>query len=85
MILRGDIEKTFVEHIVVPARRRQPTDLQVEEMRKSLRENGLLTPIGVRLAEDFVVDGHEWGNVYVLVYGATRLGRGLIIAQPETG
>src|SRR6185437_8736304 len=73
MIRNVEIEKTSVEDIVVPDRRRQPTDRHVEEMRKSLRENGLLTPIGVRLAYNMVVNGQEWENIYVLVYGATRL------------
>lgn len=59
------IEKSFVEAINLGDRRRLPSDAQIDSMAESLRVNGLLTPIGVRVMND--------GRDILLVYGATRL------------
>jgi ParB-like chromosome segregation protein Spo0J len=73
-MIRGTaIEKRPIESIVVLERRRTPTEERIGEMRASLRENGLLTPIAVRIVEAMVIDGKERCGVPVLVCGATRL------------
>jgi ParB-like chromosome segregation protein Spo0J len=73
MIRRSDVEKRPIGSIVVQERRRAPTDERIAEMSASLRENGLLTPIAVRIAEIIVIDGEQLHGVPVLVCGATRL------------
>jgi len=59
-----------VADILVGTRWRTPTAKQIAMMRDSLRENGLLVPIGVRLANQGNGQNH---TTWVLVYGATRL------------
>jgi ParB/RepB/Spo0J family partition protein len=74
MIRRGPIQKLPVNDIVVtPDRWRQPTHQQIEAMRESLRENGLLTPIGVRLVN----------RECRVVHGATRLAAARAEGWPE--
>jgi ParB-like nuclease domain len=74
MIRRGEIGKTDVVDIVIPTDRwRKPSVQQIEVMRKSLRENGLLIPIAVRLVDEIIIDGAPRRAVPVLVHGATRL------------
>lgn len=67
---RSDIEKRPIESIVVLERRRTPTREQIAEMRASLRENGLLTPIAVPIDRTVIV-GKEQCGAPVLVCGAT--------------
>lgn len=73
MIEREATGKTLVWDIVVPPRRRRVTGEQVQDMRRSLREHGLITPIGIRIVDRMEVDGKEAVAVPVLVFGATRL------------
>lgn len=73
MLQRTTAGKTLVWDIVVPPRRRQVTSEQIQAMRHSLRENGLITPIGIRIADEMEVNGEMVKAVPVLVYGATRL------------
>jgi ParB-like chromosome segregation protein Spo0J len=70
---RHGIEKVLIDDIVVRNRWRKPTAAQIEAMRKSLQENGLLTPIAVWLVNDDGTDSEAVRPVPVLVYGATRL------------
>jgi len=70
---RGEVEPTPVDEIVVRGRWRSPTAEQIEAMRKSLRENGLLTPVAVRIVDEMEIEGETWRGVPVLVFGATRL------------
>ena len=73
MIEQGSITKVRIDSIVPLPRRRQPTDAQIERVRKSLRENGLLSPIGIRSPSGTEIDSHRICSQQVLVYGATRL------------
>src|SRR5690349_21426110 len=73
MIRGSNIEKRSIESIVVRERRRAPTEEQIAEMSVSLRENGLLSPITVRVIETIVINGKQLHGVAVLVCGATRL------------
>lgn len=73
MLIRGDVEKTRVLEIVVEPRRRQPSKAQVAEMRRSLEENGLVMPIGIRIVAEVEIEGEITKGVPVLVYGAARL------------
>jgi len=59
-----------VADILIGTRWRTPTAKQIAIMRESLRENGLLAPIGVRLVNE---ENGESRSTWVLVYGATRL------------
>ena len=59
-----------VANIRVDTRWRIPKAKQIAMMQESLRENGLLAPIGVRLANE---GNGESRTTWVLVYGATRL------------
>lgn len=72
LIRRTNIEKMPVNQIEVRNRWRQPGAKQIKAMRESLRENGLLTTIAVRLIHE-QPDGEPARLVRVLVYGATRL------------
>lgn len=73
MIKRVGLNQVRVDEIVVLPRRRQPTGQQIETLRKSLRENGQLSPIGVRIPEHLEVDGQRLDGKAVLVFGAPRL------------
>jgi ParB-like chromosome segregation protein Spo0J len=73
LIRRGTIEKAQVNDIALGNRWRKPSDEQVETMRKSLRENGLLMPLGVRLSDQVGMEGKADRSVWILVHGATRL------------
>ena len=64
MLKTWRVEKTVVEGIIVPERRRRPSPQQISAMAASLAEFGLLTPIGIQVTDKG--DG-------ILVYGATRL------------
>jgi ParB-like chromosome segregation protein Spo0J len=67
------IEKVPVADIVVGKRWRIPNEKQISSLQESLRENGLIMPIGVRL----VSQGHDpdlsGRLIWTLVHGATRL------------
>src|SRR5579863_10422995 len=65
--------KVRIDSIVVLPRQRTPTEQQIETLQKSLRENGLLSPISIRIPEYLEVDGRILDGKPVLVYGATRL------------
>ena len=52
MICKIGVRQVPVDSIVVGQRWRTPRPIKVEEMRVSLRDNGLLSPIGVRLVEE---------------------------------
>jgi ParB/RepB/Spo0J family partition protein len=73
VIKRVSLKQVRVDQIVVLPRRRQPTNEQVETLRKSLLENGLLSPISLRIPEHLEVDGRRLDGRPVLVFGATRL------------
>jgi ParB family chromosome partitioning protein len=62
-----------IDDIVVRERWRQPSPRQIESIRDSIRENGLLAAIGVRLVVDKLSTGEVIQPARVLVYGATRL------------
>jgi ParB family chromosome partitioning protein len=59
-----------VADILVGTRWRTPTAKQIAMMQDSLRDNGLLVPIGVRLANE---GNGKNRKTWILVYGATRL------------
>jgi hypothetical protein len=62
-----------IDDIIVLPRRRRPTEAQIEVLQKSLRENGLLTPISIRIPDHLEVDGRTLDGQPVLVFGAARL------------
>jgi ParB family chromosome partitioning protein len=72
MICKVGVRQVPVDSIVVGQRWRTPRPIKVEEMRVSLRDNGLLSPIGVRLVEEEQKEGSSAPG-WILVYGATRL------------
>jgi len=65
MIRQIGIRKLPIGEVVVGKRWRRPRASKVEEIRASLRENGLIYPIGVRAAGG--------SGSWILIYGATRL------------
>ncbi len=73
LVRRVRTEKLPVGDIVVGRRWREPSAKQIEALRQSLRENGLLEPIGVRFVNRRKVAGKSPSSTPVLVYGATRL------------
>lgn len=91
MIKKTGLRNLQIDNIVVVTRRRHPTDRQVEVLRKSIRENGILSPISVRIAEGPAVDGNDLTGRPVLVFGAARLaaaqaeGRQEILAEIVSG
>ena len=91
VIKKAGIRNVRIDSIVVLTRRRYPTDRQVETLRKSIRENGVLSPISVRIAEGPAVDGNDLAGRPVLVFGAARLaaakaeGRQDILAEIVSG
>lgn len=70
MSKRVETKELPVAEILVGARWRTPTGKQIAMLQDSLRENGLLAPIVVRLANEG--NGHSRKS-WVLVSGATRL------------
>jgi ParB family chromosome partitioning protein len=62
-----------VDDIVIGDRWRQPSPRQIEAIRESIRENGLLAAIGIRLVAEKPSMGEINQAARVLVYGATRL------------
>ena len=70
-------KKLPVADIVIDKRWRTPTAKQIAMLRDSLRENGLLAPIGVHLANE---GNGQNRKTWVLVYGASRL-----VAAKEEG
>jgi ParB-like chromosome segregation protein Spo0J len=73
VIQQGKIEKVRVDDVAVGKRWRKPTAGQVKAMRKSLAENGLIQPIGIRRGEPNDAEGEGDPPIWVLVHGATRL------------
>jgi hypothetical protein len=73
MISRGDVTEMSVRHIHVPKRMREPTAEAIDNMRESIRKHGLLTPIGVQIVDEMVINGRTVRDKPVLVWGATRL------------
>ena len=72
MICKIGVRQVPVDGIVVGQRWRTPRPIKVEEMRVSLRDNGLLSPIGVRPVEEEPKESSSAPG-WILVYGATRL------------
>jgi hypothetical protein len=68
--MRVGTKELPVADILVGTRWRTPTGKQIAMLQDSLRENGLLVPIGVRLANEGNGQNHK---TWILVYGATRL------------
>ena len=73
MLVLREVNKTDVDSIVVLDRCRHPTPEQVKDMAASLKQHGLLTPIGVRIVDELEFEGESIVKATVLVYGATRL------------
>ncbi len=66
------VERIPLADIAVGKRWREPTAEQVQTLRDSIRGNGLLVPIGVRLNEKGR-NGASSQASWILVHGATRL------------
>ena len=62
-----------VEIIEIGSRKRALDTAAVSRLAQSMKENGLLHPITIRIADMMVIDGHEVEGVPVLVAGLHRL------------